>query len=170
MGDKALQTTIRRAAGEDYVALCSLFGIVDALHRARLPHMFQAPAGPARPREYMEALLADAQTAVFLAEAGGRAVGCLVAMLRPRPPLPIFVPGQTAIIDTLVVDPTCRRQGIGRALMAAAEAWAEEQGAASLELNVYEFNEDAIAFYRALGYETLMRRMVRGTGGEGRGT
>lgn len=152
---------IRRAESGDYEALCQILDGVDRLHRDRLPHIFRAPEGPARSREYVEGLLQDGQTLVLLAQVAGRPAGCLVAFLRPRPPVPVLVPGLVLTISDLAVEPAYQRQGVGRALMAEAEAWGVAQGADSLELNVYEFNEGAIAFYRALGYETLMRRMVR---------
>ncbi len=54
--------------------------------------------------------------------------------------------------------------GIGRRLMDEAQAWASARGATSIELNVYEFNEDAIAFYERLGYRTLSRKMSKELG------
>ncbi|HOQ99329.1 MAG TPA: GNAT family N-acetyltransferase [Anaerolineae bacterium] len=152
---------VRRARSEDYTALCGLLDEVDRLHRERLPAIFRVPTGPARSPAYIEELLRDPQALVLLAELDGRAAGCVVALLRSRPPLPFFVPASIVIVDSLAVDPAHRRLGIGRALLAEVDAWARQNGASSVELNVYEFNEDAIAFYRALGYETLMRRMER---------
>jgi len=46
-----------------------------------------------------------------------------------------------------------RRQGIGRALMEAGEAWAREVGVTKLELHVFPHNHAAIALYEQLGYE-----------------
>jgi RimJ/RimL family protein N-acetyltransferase len=46
-----------------------------------------------------------------------------------------------------------RRQGVGRALMDAAEAWAREVGVHKLELHVFPYNEAAIALYEGMGYE-----------------
>jgi RimJ/RimL family protein N-acetyltransferase len=46
-----------------------------------------------------------------------------------------------------------RRQGIGRALMEAAEAWAREVGIRKVELHVFPYNTAAIALYEAIGYE-----------------
>lgn len=43
-------------------------------------------------------------------------------------------------------------QGVGRALMAACEAWAFERGARLMMLNVLEGNVRAQAFYREMGY------------------
>jgi ribosomal protein S18 acetylase RimI-like enzyme len=45
--------------------------------------------------------------------------------------------------------------------MDQAHEWAIAKGAVDIELNVFEFNQPALAFYRALGYETSTRRMVR---------
>jgi GNAT superfamily N-acetyltransferase len=45
-----------------------------------------------------------------------------------------------------------RRNGIGRALFAAIEAWAHERDVEFIGLNVSPFNE-ARAFYAALGYD-----------------
>ncbi len=156
-----MEIAVGRARGDDYEALCRLLEGVDHLHRERLPHLFQATPGPARSREYIEGLLANPQALVLVAEAGGDPVGCLLAELRASPPIPIFVPRLTAVIDTLVVASGWRRQGVGRALMEAAHAWAREHGADDLELTVYEFNEGASAFYQALGYEVQLRRLTR---------
>ena len=39
--------------------------------------------------------------------------------------------------------------------------WALMKGAASIELDVYEFNETTISFYKKLGYQTLRRKMSK---------
>ena len=43
--------------------------------------------------------------------------------------------------------------------MREARAWAVQQGIAAMELGVHEFNAGAIAFYEALGFRTVTRRM-----------
>jgi ribosomal protein S18 acetylase RimI-like enzyme len=45
--------------------------------------------------------------------------------------------------------------------MRAAEIWLREHGASEVELTVYEANRDAVAFYEAIGYRMLSRRMSR---------
>ena len=52
-----------------------------------------------------------------------------------------------------------RRQGVGRALMREAVAFAQARGLATVELGVHEFNAGAIAFYEVLGFRTGTRRM-----------
>ena len=54
-------------------------------------------------------------------------------------------------IDDLFVKEEARRDGVGSALLAHARAFAGEKNCDRLELNVWAFNEAAIAFYRKNG-------------------
>jgi GNAT superfamily N-acetyltransferase len=58
------------------------------------------------------------------------------------------------VLDSLVVAPDARRGGVGRALLAEAEALARGWGQPSLLLRVEASNSGARAFYAALGYAT----------------
>ena len=153
--------SIRPALAEDYEGLCQVFAEVDALHREALPHVFRAADGPARSREYISGLLADENAALFVAESVGEITGFVFAFLRQAPDTPLHVPRRYAMIDTLAVKEKCRRAGLGRALMERAEQWGRDHGASEVDLSVWEFNQEAIAFYERLGYETTLRRMAR---------
>ena len=61
---------------------------------------------------------------------------------------------------TLDVAPEHRRSGLGRTLLAAAETWAHEAGAAGMALHVHTGNAGAIRFYESCGY--LLQRVVPG--------
>jgi ribosomal protein S18 acetylase RimI-like enzyme len=50
-----------------------------------------------------------------------------------------------------------RRQGVGRALVRAAEQWLAEHGVAKAQLMVRETNSQAAEFYQRLGYELMPR-------------
>jgi ribosomal protein S18 acetylase RimI-like enzyme len=150
---------IREAAGSDYDALRALFEEVDSLHRTNLPHIFQKPAGLVRDRSYVLGLIADKSVGLFVAEIDEQLAGLVCVFIRQPLEVPILVPRRYAVIDSLVVKDAFRRAGLGRALMERAQQWAVAQGADSVELNVWEFNQGAIAFYRTLGYQTASRRM-----------
>jgi ribosomal protein S18 acetylase RimI-like enzyme len=60
--------------------------------------------------------------------------------------------GHRGWVYYLAVASDARRRGLGRALMAAAEAWLKARGAPKIQLMVREGNE-AIGFYEALGLE-----------------
>jgi ribosomal protein S18 acetylase RimI-like enzyme len=61
--------------------------------------------------------------------------------------------GHRGWIYYLAVAPDARRSGIGRAMMAAAEAWLRGQGAPKMQLMVREGNQAALDFYATLGLE-----------------
>ena len=154
-----MEITIRPATAQDYDDLCRIIEQVDALHRENVPHIFRKADGAVRERAYILALLADEDQGIFVAEVDGQAAGFVHVAVRDTLPIPILVPRRLGFVDNLAVSQHFRRLGIGRALMQEAQRWATERGATEIELNVFEFNESAIAFYRSLGYETFSRRM-----------
>ena len=62
-------------------------------------------------------------------------------------------------VDEFCVDRDCRRQGIASKLIAFIKNHAKERGFSRIELNMWEFNQDALAFYEAVGFETYRRYM-----------
>jgi ribosomal protein S18 acetylase RimI-like enzyme len=156
-----VEVSIRKATAEDYNPLCELFDEVDALHRGNLPHLFQEPNGPVREQDYYGGLIADENVGLFIAGIGEKLVGFVHAILRDAPAIPVFVPRRYAIVESIGVKSGFQNHGLGRMLMNTAHEWAMTKGATSVELNVYEFNKTAIAFYQRLGYETLSRKMSK---------
>jgi ribosomal protein S18 acetylase RimI-like enzyme len=61
--------------------------------------------------------------------------------------------GHRGWVYYLAVAPDRRREGLGRQLMAAAEAWLRDRGAPKLQLMVRTGNAEALGFYEALGLE-----------------
>jgi len=152
---------IRAAEPADLVSIAALFAELDALHPERLPERFAAPTGTARSGDHLLGLVQAPTGALLLAEADGEVVGLVHLVLREAPALPVFVPRRFAVVEDLVVAVRARRRGIGRALMAAADAWARDRDAVSIELTVYDVNHEAAAFYRALGFRVDSCRLAR---------
>jgi RimJ/RimL family protein N-acetyltransferase len=151
--------TIRQAVREDVVNLLGLFAEVDTLHRKALPAMFQDPPGNVRGADFFDALFADENAALFVAESSGKMIGFVLVRIRQRPGIPIIVPGAYGVIEDIVVAPEARRSGLGRELIKKAEGWAAGRGVGLVELTVWEFNRGAIRFYESLGYENASRKM-----------
>jgi RimJ/RimL family protein N-acetyltransferase len=116
---------------------------------------------PGEERRYLRAIRRSPHAAVFVAEEGEELLGRLSISRDPHP-----ASRHVADLGLLVAKPH-RRRGIGRALMAAAEEWALENGITKIELHVFPHNEAAIALYQSLSYEQegLRRRHYR-RGGE----
>ena len=58
-----------------------------------------------------------------------------------------------AELESLAVLPDLQHGGIGRSLVEAAVAWATNQGATALRLEVRESNERALRIYRAAAFQ-----------------
>jgi GNAT superfamily N-acetyltransferase len=64
-------------------------------------------------------------------------------------------------IFLVYVQPTYRRQGIGRALMDYAHTWAKAQGYTQIGLQVFTTNHPAIDLYQQFGYQPRSISMMR---------
>jgi RimJ/RimL family protein N-acetyltransferase len=98
-------------------------------------------------RRYLKAIRRYRDAAVFVAEVEEGIVGRLSLGRDPHP-------ASRHVADLgLMVAAGARRQGIGRALLEQAVAWAREVGVRKLELHVFPHNEAAIALYDGFGFE-----------------
>lgn len=85
--------------------------------------------------------------AAWVAEKSGRLVGFLHIFERPaleKPP--------EAVLQAMAVDSASRRSGVGRKLVAKAEAWSTDKGYTSISLSSQIDRADAHAFYAGLGF------------------
>ena len=69
--------------------------------------------------------------------------------------------GPVGRVTALVVDTASRNQGIGRALMAAAERWLTERDCVLIEVTSNLRRTDAHAFYDRIGYERTSFRFAK---------
>jgi shikimate dehydrogenase len=150
---------IRPATTNDYEQLCELFDEVDGLHREARPDVFRKPDGPVRSRERIAHLVDGPEAAILVAERDGVLSGLAVVSEIAAAAHPLRVPCRVVEIGTIVVRANARRQGIGRALMAAALQWAKARGADHVEISVYAFNDDALRMYETAGFTMLHHRL-----------
>lgn len=59
------------------------------------------------------------------------------------------------------VEPERRGQGLGRAIMLAAEDWTRAHGGSKIGLNVFGHNPTARSLYDSLGYDVMATNMVK---------
>lgn len=94
---------------------------------------------------------------VRIAEVDGEAVGFMTATLHEpssdaRRDIIRDATRRHVKIDTLVVQRSRWRRGVGRALIGGVEGWAREVEASLLKVGTYARSPAAVAFYEALGY------------------
>ncbi|HEY0283860.1 MAG TPA: GNAT family N-acetyltransferase [Vicinamibacterales bacterium] len=60
--------------------------------------------------------------------------------------------GDRAYFGMLSIAPARQRQGLGRGLIDAAEAWGRERGCRYMDIHIVNLREELPAYYRRLGY------------------
>ena len=65
--------------------------------------------------------------------------------------------GNVGYLEGWYVVPAARRRGVGRALIAAAESWAREQGCTEFASDASPDNDVSMAAHSALGFEETSR-------------
>ncbi len=111
---------------------------------------------PATAREVEVRLLGlDPADGVFVAELDGRLVG-FVHVFEQR----LLVTDPFAELGGLVVAPSARRHGVGRALLDRGTAWAREAGPPKLRIRAGSSRPEAHAFYPAAGCRFVKEQRV----------
>lgn len=109
---------------------------------------FHNDTAQARPKDFIKHCLGSRKIAhAWLAWHNNQATGFLIAYDRMN-----FVSGhKTRVIDLLFVEESCRKQGIGKALLAAAAQSALRQDGETLLITAQPGNDAANGFYRKIG-------------------
>ncbi|QMW23340.1 GNAT family N-acetyltransferase [Sandaracinobacteroides saxicola] len=93
--------------------------------------------------ETLAAALATPTETILLADTAGHLQGCVQVSDKGN---------GLAYLGLLTVDPTHQAAGLGRTLIAAAEAHARGLGATAMEMTVIAQRSDLIAYYQRRGY------------------
>ena len=136
----------------------SIFSELEKQHVEAVPEFFKPMSHEEQLKE-LDDILADKNATLFVAERGGEVLGVIHLALKESEDYPVLRPRRYVKIRDIAVAGQHVRSGAGTALVAAAERWAKEHGTDTVELNVWEFNRGAFAFYQKLGYSTSMRHM-----------
>lgn len=88
-------------------------------------------------------MLGDPDQHLLLAQEGDATFGCVAVKRKPS---------RRAYLGLLTVDPALQAAGLGRRLIAAAEACAKEFGADMMEMTVIASRTELIAYYERRGY------------------
>ena len=120
----------------------------DAAELARLSAQLGYPAAVADVARRLALLLDSPTSSVLVADAGAGRLHGFVGVERRT----TIESGERVEIAGLVVDAQVRRGGVGRALIAAAEAWARQVGVHEIVLRSNVARSEAHAFYPSVGY------------------
>ncbi len=96
----------------------------------------------------------ERQGEVFVAKIADELIGCVNAIIDVR-----LAAGKTGEIVTLVVLEQYRGMGVGKALVATAEAWLAER-VTTIRVRTNSIRAKAQQFYLAMGYQELKTQKI----------
>ena len=131
---------------------------VNALHVAGKPDVFK-PGFHEELRNYVHTIWKDPEQSIVVAEKDGIICGFAVLHHIHKPENPFMKERDFLDVDEFCVDEAFRRQGIASEMIAFIREFAKEKGFHRIELNMWEFNQGALAFYEATGFQTYRRYM-----------
>ena len=86
-------------------------------------------------------------------------IGYSILQIMTTRNLNILIPLKFVYVDDFCIKSTYQKRGIGKMLFTHIVDYAKSNEASSIQLNVWDFNENAIKFYESLGMSTRNRRM-----------
>ena len=149
---------IRFAIETDLESINLLRKQVNDLHVAGKPDVFR-PGFPDQLRNFIHVIWNDPEQEIVVAEQDENICGFAVLHHINKPENPFMYERDFLDIDEFCVDEAFRRQGVASAMIGFIRDYAREEGFHRIELNMWEFNQGALAFYEAAGFTTYRRYM-----------
>ena len=150
--------TIRFAAEEELDRVNELRKQVNDLHVQGKPDTFK-PGFSDELRDFIHTIYRDPDKKILVCERDGAICGFAVLHRVTKPESPFKYGCEYLDVDEFGVDEACRRQGIATEMIRFIRTYAEKEGLDRIELNMWEFNRDALAFYESVGFTTYRRYM-----------
>jgi ribosomal protein S18 acetylase RimI-like enzyme len=152
--------TVRRATRADLPTLGRLGALLVRTHHDFDPQRF-IEASPQTETGYAAFLGSQLDTpnvAVLVAEDDGTVIGYTYAGVEGRDYMALR--GPAGVVYDIVVDPSRRRSGVGRALLAAALEFLKSHGAPRVVLSTATRNDAAQRLFERAGFRKTMLEMT----------
>jgi ribosomal protein S18 acetylase RimI-like enzyme len=149
---------VRDALESDLESIAELLLIVHQMHVTAEPATYRDISHETA-REFLASRFAESNDYLRVAEFESEAQGYCCAAIRSSPSIPLFHPAAFIYVNEIVVRPTSRRSGVGRALVADLKEFARAKGVTQIKLDVGYFNAEARAFFQSQGFEILRQGM-----------
>ena len=148
--------TVRFARENELERVNALRKQVNDLHVKGRPDIFK-PGFSRELADHVYTIWYDPDQKIVVCERDGAICGFAVLHHIRKPENPFMLERDFLDIDEFCVDEACRRTGVATEMIAFIRSYAKTQGFDRIELNMWEFNGDALAFYEAVGFTTYRR-------------
>lgn len=150
--------TVRPAAFEELEQVNEIRRYVNDVHVAGRPDTFR----PGFCRELEQILYQRFEAEswnILVAELEGQIAGFAAVEYLDRPESPYNLARKMYHVEEFGVHPAFHRRGVATALVEYMKQDAAQRGYPRLELDMWEFNQGALAFYENVGFTTYRRHM-----------
>ena len=141
---------IRFADIQDVSGILELLRQVGQVHHEGRPDIFRSDAQKYGASQII-AMLNSSKTPIFVAVDEKKVLGYCFCKVKAYENETVVNDHTELYIDDLCIDERCRGRGIGTALYHEALRYAKMRGCYNVTLNVWSFNESALAFYKKCG-------------------
>ncbi|MBG6192271.1 ribosomal protein S18 acetylase RimI-like enzyme [Arthrobacter sp. CAN_A212] len=131
--------TVRAATRDDLNDLVELGISIQELHAKGRPDLFRDP-DPEALREFLDLKLSDG-SAVLIAKDNRQSLGYLLAEHTTRPANPFRRSSSSLYVHHIAVAVTAQHKGVGKLLMNAAVKITQDNDAAAIRLDSWQFND-----------------------------
>ncbi len=149
---------IRAATLDDLDALLTLNSVVQQWHADHYPDVFRTDPDPALMRRFFAEQIADETCHVLICE---DLSGYVFARRHAGKETPYGWKLPEMHVEHIAVLPNRQREGIGSALLSAAEAIARSAGCARLTLDTWAANSEAQRMFEASGLSPLRHHYAK---------
>lgn len=149
---------VRIATIEDFDRINELRKQVNELHVNGRPDHFKAGWNEELQNHAKECIEVDNKD-ILVAERNGVICGFACVDYIDVPESPYRFAKHFYHVGEFGVDKTFHRQGVATELVQFMKKHAKEKGFSQIELDVWEFNPEAIEFYEAVGFSCIRRYM-----------
>lgn len=160
MTPAALAGAIRLANSADLPAIARLANAVNAMHFERYPHVFEIDAPLAAQVGFWGERMVNGEFFWVAQDADTKVVGFVSARLIDETATALLKAQRFVRIGSIGIDDALQGRGLGTQLLDVVVEFGRANSAADVRLNVWEFNQRAIALYERLGFATHTRTMA----------
>ena len=147
---------IRFAKIEDLPRVNELRKQVFDMHAAARPDVFKEEFSEEL-QDYIYTVFEDPRKKILVEEDASMVRAFAILNHITRPENPYMHERDYLDIDEFCVDEAFRRQGIATEMIRFIRAYAQKEGFSRLELNMWEFNQEALRCYESAGFTTYRR-------------
>lgn len=150
----------REAIESDYNEILILKKQVHKFHYMNKKEFYMHTETPITKSDFIN-IIVNKQCSIYIIEKNKKVCAYAITKVLNFKNNSLIKSHKRLFIDDICVNSSLRKKGIGKLLMSKLEGLCRLEGYQFIDLNVWNFNDQAIAFFKNFGMNTSMLRMEK---------